>query len=189
VDVTATRRGLTGVLLLAGLVTLSGCGGSAGGGAAGGAGPPMVTVQIGEQRLQLHPTQYCLDGDGQRYDTSPPIVEALPDTSITLTVPDVVAEAGWSVQVFDEQLKEIIGEVDVDPGTAVLNEITTSDVVPPTFYLVVVEDTDAEACSGLSGAWPVGFIRAATASGTPPPGGTATPGTPGPTGSTVAPSG
>jgi len=33
-------------------------------------------------------------------------------------------------------------------------------VVPPTFYLVVVEDSDAEACSGLSGAWPVGFIRA-----------------------------
>jgi hypothetical protein len=47
----------------------------------------------------------------------------------------------------------------VPAGDAEFSGITTSDVVPPTFYLVVVEDSDPEACSGLSGAWPVGFIR------------------------------
>ena len=76
-----------------------------------------------------------------------------------LTVPGAVAEAGWSVQVFDEGLENILGEVDVPAGAARFDEISTSDVVPPTFYLVVVEDSDAEQCSGLSGAWPVGFIR------------------------------
>lgn len=156
-DVTATGRGLTAVGVLGALAALTGCGGSGDG---GGAAAPTVTVQVGDQRLQIDPTQYCLDGDGQRYSTSPPIVEALPDTSITFTVSDAVAAAGWSVQVFDQQLKELIGEVEVGPETTVFDGLTTSDVVPPTFYLVVVEDTDPGACSGLSGAWPVGFIRA-----------------------------
>jgi len=31
--------------------------------------------------------------------------------------------------------------------------------VPPAYYLVVVEDSQDSACSGLSGAWPVGFLR------------------------------
>ena len=55
-------------------------------------------------------------------------------------MPDSVAEQGWSVQVFDEKLEEQIGEVDVPEGEAVFDEINTSDVVPPAFYLVVVED-------------------------------------------------
>jgi hypothetical protein len=166
VDVTATGRGLAGVVLLGGLVALSGCGGS------GGAAPakaPTVEVQVGDQRITVDPTQYCLDGDGRRYATSPPIMEAVPDSSITLTVPDAVAAAGWSVQVFDEKLEQRIGEVDVDPGTRVLDKINTSDVVPPTFYLVVVENSDKHACSGLSGAWPVGFIRDQGPAGTTSP--------------------
>jgi hypothetical protein len=166
VDVTATGRGLTGIVLLGGLVVLSGCGGSGDGAAAGA---PPVTVQVGDQKVSVGPTQYCLDGTGQRYDTTPPIVEAVPDSSITLTVSDTVARAGWSVQVFDEKLEERIGEVAVDPGTAVFDGINTSDVVPPTFYLVVVEKSDPGSCSGLSGAWPVGFIRDQTPSGTSGP--------------------
>ena len=165
-DVTATGRGLAGIVLLGGLVALSGCGGSGGG---SGAGAPSVTVQVGDQRVTVDPTQYCLDGHGQRYDTSPPIVEAVPDSSITLTVPDAVAQPGWSIQVFDEKLEERIGEVKVDPGTAVYDGITTSDIAPPTFYLVVVENSDPGSCSGLSGAWPVGFIRDQTPSGTSGP--------------------
>ncbi len=168
----STGRALTGVVLLSGLVALGGCGATAGG---GGGAAPTVTVQVGDQRVRLDPTQYCLDGDGRRYDTSPPVLGAPPDTSIRLTVPDEVAAAGWSVQVFDEKLEQMIGEVKVDPGTTVFDRITTSDVVPPTFYLVIVEDADPHACSGLSGAWPVGIIRAEAGSGTP-----SAPGTPGP---------
>jgi hypothetical protein len=162
-DVTSAGRTSTGVALLAGLGLLAGCGGPAAddGAASGSSGSaaPTVTVQAGGDEIPVDPTQYCLDGDGQRYATTPPIVEVTPDTTISLTVPDAVAEAGWSVQVFDEDLQEMIGEVDVPAGEAVFREINTSDAAPPTFYLVVVEDSDPEACSGLSGAWPVGFIR------------------------------
>ena len=161
---TSAGRTSTGVALLAGLGLLAGCGSSAAddGGASSsssGAAAPTVTVQAGGDEIPVDPTQYCLDGDGQRYATTPPIVEVTPDTTISLTVADAVAEAGWSVQVFDEDLREMIGEVDVPAGETVFREINTSDAAPPTFYLVVVEDSDPEACSGLSGAWPVGFIR------------------------------
>ena len=47
------------------------------------------------------------------------------------------------------------------------DEINTSDVVPPAFYLVVVEKKGG-ACGEFSGAWPVGFLRAGgDLSGTP----------------------
>ena len=160
---TTAGRASAGVALLTGLGLLAGCGSSAaddsGASSSGEAAAPTVTVQAGGDEIPVDPTQYCLDGDGQRYASTPPIVEVTPDTTISLTVPDAVAEAGWSVQVFDQDLQELIGEVDVPAGEAVFREISTSDVAPPTFYLVVVEDSDPEACSGLSGAWPVGFIR------------------------------
>jgi uncharacterized protein DUF2771 len=163
VDVTSAGRTSTGVALLAGLGLLAGCGSSAADdGAAGGSSgstAPTVTVQAGGDEIPVEATQYCLDGDGQRYATTPPVIEVTPDTTISLTVSDAVAEAGWSVQVFDQDLQEMIGEVDVPAGEAVFREINTSDAAPPSFYLVVVEDSDPEACSGLSGAWPVGFIR------------------------------
>jgi hypothetical protein len=82
-------------------------------------------------------------------------------------VPESVAERGWGVQVFDEQLEEVLGEVDVPSGERVFEEITTDDVVPPAFYLVIVEDKGGE-CGEFSGAWPVGFLRAGgDLSGTP----------------------
>jgi hypothetical protein len=160
-DVTSAGRTSTGVALLAGLALLAGCGGPAGdGGSSGdGGGAPTVTVQAGGDEITVDPTQYCVDGDGQRYSTTPPILEVLPDTTVTLTVSDAVAEAGWSVQVFDEQLAQEIGTVNVPDGEARFQGISTSDVVPPTFYLVVVQNSDPTACGGLSGAWPVGFIR------------------------------
>ena len=140
-------------------------------------GPQDVVVEAGPQRVEAAPTQYCVDGEGQRYATTPPIIEVSPDTTVRLTVPEPVAERGWSVQVFDEGLEELLGEVDVDAGRAVFDEINTSDVVPPAFYLVVVEDAGGE-CEGFSGAWPIGFVRAGGAQG-----GTATePTTPAPQG-------
>jgi hypothetical protein len=133
------------------VLLLAGCGSEP-------SGPQDVVVEAGPQRVEAAPSQYCVDGEGQRYQTSPPIVEVSPDTAIRLTVPDAVAERGWSVQVFDEGLEELLGEAPVDAGEAVF-EVNSDDVVPPAFYLVVVEDA-VEDCEGFSGAWPVGFVRA-----------------------------
>jgi Protein of unknown function (DUF2771) len=135
------------------LVLLAGCGSGE------AAGPERVDVEVGPQTLEVRPTQFCLDGEGQRYDSIPPILEVSPDATISLTVPASVAEQGWSVQVFDEALEETLGIVDVEPGTTTYDEISTSDVVPPAFYLVVVEDKGGD-CGEFSGAWPIGFIRA-----------------------------
>ena len=63
------------------------------------------------------------------------------------------------MQVFDDQLEEKVGEVDVEAGTTSFDGINSSDVVPAGFYLVVVEDKGT-ACGEFSGAWPIGFIRA-----------------------------
>jgi hypothetical protein len=142
------RRAAPALLLLA----LAGCGGAV-------AGPGEVEVNVGPQDVTIAPVQACLDGDRQSYDTTPPIIEVSPDATIRLTVPDEIADRGWSVQVFDEKLDEQLGTVDVDEGTAVLEEINTSDVVPPAFYLVVVEDKGGD-CGEWSGAWPIGFLRA-----------------------------
>jgi hypothetical protein len=151
-DVTSAGRASTGVALLTGLGLLAGCG-------AGTAAAPSISVQAGGDAITVHPTQYCLAGKGERYQGRAPIIEVTPDTTITLTVPDAVAATGWGVQVFDKDLAEMIGEVAVPDGVATYNKISTSDVVPPTFYLVIVEHSRPKECSGLSGAWPVGFIR------------------------------
>jgi len=135
------------------LLLLAGCGSGE------PAGPPDVDVEVGAQQLSVRPVQYCLDGEGQRYDTAPPILEVSPGATISLTVPEAVADRGWGVQVFDEQLEEIIGEVDVPAGERTFEEISTSDVVPPAFYLVIVEDKGGD-CGEFSGAWPIGLIRA-----------------------------
>jgi len=135
------------------LLLLAGCGSGE------PAGPPDVDVEVGAQQLSVRPVQYCLDGEGQRYDAAPPILEVSPGAKISLTVPEAVADRGWGVQVFDEQLEEIIGEVDVPAGERTFEEISTSDVVPPAFYLVIVEDKGGD-CGEFSGAWPIGLIRA-----------------------------
>jgi hypothetical protein len=134
-------------------------------------GPPDVVVQAGTQQVDVAPTQYCLDGDGRRYERTPPRIEVPSDTTIRITVPQAVADQGWSVQVFDDRLDQQLGTVDVEAGATVLDEINSDDVVPPTFYLVVVEHAGKE-CEGYSGAWPVGFFRSGgpeggTASATP----------------------
>jgi len=121
--------------------------------------PPTVSVDVGGRSVDLRATQYCVGDTGRRYDTAAPIIEVAPDAVIIFTVPDEVAEQGWSVQVFDDRLEERIGEVEVDEGEAVFSGITTSDVAPAAFYLVVVEDKGGD-CGAFSGAWPVGFIRA-----------------------------
>jgi glucose/arabinose dehydrogenase len=151
------------------LLVLAGCGRDQ------AAGPENVEVSVGAQQIALRPTQYCLNGNGRRYSTTPPIIEVAPDSPIRLTVPASVAQHGWSVQVFDAKLEQTIGEVSVPKGEDVFAEVNTSDVVPPAFYLVVVENKGG-ACGEFSGAWPVGFLRAGgdltgTPSGSAPPAG------------------
>lgn len=122
--------------------------------------PPQVQVQVGPQDVSVQPTQYCLDGEGQRYTSvQPPVVEVSAEQAITFTVPDEVADRGWSVQVFDDQLEELLGEVQVDPGTRTFDGTPSADALPLAFYLVVVEAKGTE-CGEFSGAWPIGFIRA-----------------------------
>lgn len=144
-------------MLPAAVLLLAGC-------SSGPSGPQDVVVEAGPQRVEAAPTQYCVDGEGQRYDVTPPIIEVSPDTTIRLTVPDAVAERGWGVQVFDEGLEKLLGEAPADTGEAML-EVNSNDVVPPAFYLVVVEDA-VEECEGFSGAWPIGFLRAGAQGGT-----------------------
>ncbi len=146
-------RAAAAVLAGALAAALSGCGDSA-----ASAAPPDVTVSAGPQEITARPTQYCGEGEGQAYRVTPPIVEVSPDTPIALTVPEDVAANGWSVQVFDDRLEQQLGVVDVEPGTTTFDGINSSDVVPPAYYLVVVEDRHGDCL--LTGSWPIGFLRA-----------------------------
>jgi hypothetical protein len=139
------------------MLVLTGCGGSA------TAAPPDVQVAVGSQQVPVHPAQYCLDGSGKRYSTSPPVIEVAPNSAVTITVPDDVAARGWDIQVFDEKLVNKLGVIDVPKGRQAFTDLNTSDVVPPAFYLVVVEKKGG-ACGQFSGAWPVGFLRAGAGS-------------------------
>jgi hypothetical protein len=134
------------------LLALAGCGGAA------AAAPADVQVTVGTQKVQVHPTQACLDGVRKLYTNSRPVMEVAPHAQITLTVPADVARHGWGVQVWDAQLQNKIGVVAVPAGRATFTGITTSDAVPPAYYLVIVENKGG-ACGEFSGAWPVGFVR------------------------------
>ncbi len=76
---------------------------------------------------------------------------------ITIEVSEHLAESGWQVQIFDEQLEEQLGQVPVGNET-VFDGIFTSDARPAAYFLVIVQDAGPE-CEGLSGAWPIGFVR------------------------------
>ena len=147
------------VAIPAAVLLLTGCGSEP-------SAPQDVVVEAGPQEVQVPPSQSCVDGERQQFPPAAPIVEVSPDTTIRLTVPDSVAENGWDVQVYDEQIQERLGIAEVEDGAAVF-EVNSSDVVPAAFYLVVVEDA-VEDCEGFSGAWPVGFLRAGGAEGGTP---------------------
>lgn len=124
-------------------------------------GAPTVSVTVGDQQMDVEATQYCLDGEGRRYSVTPQLLQVDPDTAILIEVPEEVAESGWSFQVFEQGLADddLIGEVDV--GREPSYELSTSDAVPAAYYIVVVQDS-GQGCAGLSGAWPIGFLRGST---------------------------
>lgn len=155
------RTTAAGVLVL----LLGGC-------ARGDDGPGEVRVEVGAQDVTAQAVQGCEDGEEVRYESTPPIVEVSPGSDIALTVPESVAERGWGVQVFDDQLQEKLGTVDVPQGEERFDGINSSDVSPAAFYLLVVEDKGGD-CGVWSRAWPVGFLRAGGAIEAPP-----TPGSP-----------
>lgn len=146
------RRTAAACVLPALVLVLAGC-------ARDEEGPGQVRVEVGAQDVTAQAVQGCDDGQEVRYDATPPVVEVSPDADITLTVPASVAERGWGVQVFDERLEEVLGTIDVPEGEDRFSGINSSDVVPPAFYLLVVEDKGGD-CGVWSRAWPVGFIRA-----------------------------
>lgn len=124
--------------------------------------PPTVQLTVGGQSVELLPTQYCLDGKPQLYakdDPSqrPPVLRVGADQKIAIEVPAAVADSGWQVQIFDQKLDQQLGQVPVG-NRREFDTITTSDAVPAAYYLVVVQDAGS-GCNGLSGAWPVGFVR------------------------------
>lgn len=122
---------------------------------------PTVSVSVGDQRMDVEATQYCLDGEGKRYSVTPQVLQVEPDETIRIEVPDEVAESGWSFQVFGQGLTDddLIGEIDV--GKEASYELSTSDAVPAAYYLVIVQDS-GDLCEGLAGAWPIGFLRGST---------------------------
>lgn len=121
--------------------------------------PAAVTVSVGAQSQELSPTQYCLDGDARFYPDAepPPVFRVGPGEPITIEVSEELAEAGWQVQIYDEQLDVQLGQVPAGNHT-VFSDITTSDAVPSAYFLVIVQNAGSQ-CEGLSGAWPIGFVR------------------------------
>jgi len=130
--------------------------------------PPTVSVTVGSQTEQLVSTQYCLGGKPTFNQAArrPPVLRVSPDEPIVITVPKPVAQAGWQIQVFDSSLQNEIGQVDAGKATT-YDQLSTSDAVPPEFYLVIVQNAGS-GCEGLSGAWPIGMVRG-SAPGQPVP--------------------
>lgn len=120
---------------------------------------PSITVSVGDQTETLTPTQYCLDGEAEVYRglPAPPVLRVEGDQAIEIDVPQEVADSGWQVQIFDGLLQEQIGQVDAGNATS-FDGVRTGDPFDPEYYLVIVQDA-GEDCDGLSGAWPVGFVR------------------------------
>lgn len=121
--------------------------------------PPTVTVRVGEQTQELAPTQYCLDDSAQFYPAAerPPVLRVGPGEPITIEVSPELADAGWQVQIFDDKLQQKIGQVPVGNEREFAG-ISTSDASPTAYFLVIVQDAGS-GCEGLSGAWPIGFVR------------------------------
>ena len=156
--------------------------------------PPTVSVTVGSQTEQLVATQYCLGGKPAFNQAArrPPVLRVSPNEPIVITVPKPVAQAGWQIQVFDSSLQNEIGQVDAGRATT-YDQLSTSDAVPPEFYLVIVQNAGS-GCEGLSGAWPIGMVRGAEPGQPAPtstPAGPTSPGaaSPSPTSAGSAPSG
>lgn len=148
---------LLGILALTGLAALAGC----------SSGPPEVTMSVEDQSVTVPASMYCENGGpvvaGDEGAVSPIRVGA--GERITIEVPDDVAKAGWTVQVWttadsdDGTLlpSELITTVKVGKHES-YDKITTSDAAPDNYYLIVAKEP-MQGCPDAGGLWPLGFIR------------------------------
>lgn len=119
---------------------------------------PTVTVSVAGRSAQLSPTQLCADDAAQFYDrATQQVLRVAPAQRITIEVSADLAESGWQVQIFDRDLQTQLGQVDAGHATT-FTDLTTSDPFPAAYFFVVVQDANSD-CDGLSGAWPIGFVR------------------------------
>lgn len=157
------RRGRIVVLLLAVLTLLAACGGDAD-------TSPEVKVAIGDASTALEPTLYCVDGGAVFADegTQTAALEAEPETKVVISVPESVAEAGWTIQIWSVNDTdsgavplEQIGNVDAGNGRS-YDGFTTSDVVPDRYFIIVAmpEDPGCNA-AGSAGIWTLLVSRVA----------------------------
>lgn len=131
------------------LAALAGCGSAA---------EPTVTVSVAGRSEQLAPTQLCRDGTAEFYDSAAQqVLRVQPGQQITIDVSEDLAASGWQVQIFDRDLRTKLGQVDAG-NVRTFTDLTTSDPFPAAYFFVVVQDAGDD-CDGLSGAWPVGFVR------------------------------
>ncbi|MFV0535410.1 MAG: DUF2771 family protein [Cumulibacter sp.] len=123
---------------------------------------PEIKVAIGNATTTLTPTLYCVDGEAHLADesTRTAALEAAPDTAVAISVPQQVADVGWTIQIWSVSDTdtgavplEQIGNVDA--GTArEFDGFTTSDVVPNRYFVIIAlpEDPDCNA-QGSAGIW------------------------------------
>lgn len=150
------------VLLLAVLMALTACGSSD--------SEPEIKVAVGDQSATLKPTLYCVDGDAQLAEENAALtaMQVKPDAPIVINVPSVVADAGWTIQIWSVNDTadgavplEQIGNIDAGNERS-YEGFTTSDAVPDRFFIIVAipEDPDCQAL-GSAGIWTMLLSRVA----------------------------
>lgn len=152
------RRRLRAVLSLLAVTVL------AGGCSSDSDGKPAIDVSAGGAAATVQPTLYCIEGHAQFAEDDARIaaMEVKPDTKVVIDVPDEVAEAGWTIQIWTVNDTgegalplEQIGNVDAGNAES-YDGFTTSDAVPDRYFIIVAlpEDPGCDAV-GSAGIWTV----------------------------------
>lgn len=134
---------------------------------------PNISVTIDKQTSTIRPAVYCIDDKAKVYgeqNAADPI-NVQPGKTISITVPAVVADKTWSVEVWSVSSEtgkpipeRLIGEVSAGKART-FAKITTSDAVPDRVYLMVTIPRDPKCdAEGASGIWPILIVRQAAQS-------------------------
>jgi len=158
-----TRTVRIGVWLATVLLLLSACSNEA-------KALPKVDVAAGDAKTTLSPTLYCVDGRAKLAadDSKTAAMQVKPDTQVTVSVPQEVADAGWTIQIWSVRddaegivPNEQIGNVNAGNARS-FDGFTTSDAVPDRYFIIVAlpEDPGCDA-KGSAGIWTVLVSRVA----------------------------
>lgn len=145
-----SSRRLPGILLFLLALVLGACSGDS-------TEIPKVSIEIGDQTTEIAPTVYCVSGQA-KLGESTEAMQVSPNQNITVTVPDVVAEKEWSIQIWsvaDNGGTAVpgtpIGEVPVGADTSRFN---TSDSALDRYFIVVAIPEEAGCnAKGAAGMW------------------------------------